>query len=206
MTSTAIFSSYYLAPISFYHALTQFPRVYTDVCENFVKQTYRSRTYMMGPNGVQILTIPLTHIKKRQRLKDIRISYAENWQKIHWKSIEAGYRRSAYFEYYEDHFYPVFHKQTQYLLDFNETLQHKVLELLSLDVNITHSDHYLTPEEGSTDFRSSFTPKSISSDLNFPEYYQVFSDRNPFAPNLSIIDLLFNEGPNALNYLKSISK
>lgn len=202
--NSAIFSSYYLAPIEFYYHLTQLDNITIDVNEHFVKQTYRSRACILGPNGVQNLLVPLIHVKKRQKVKDIKIAYAESWQKVHWKSLEAGYRRSPYFEYYEDHFYPFFHEEHKYLLDFNNVLQNKVLELIGLEANINFSDNYISDAENAGDFRTTLTPKNKQADLTFPEYIQVFGDRNPFAPNLSIVDLLFNEGPNSLNYLKTI--
>ncbi len=203
---TAIFSSYYMAPIEFYYYLTQYENIIIDIHEHFVKQTYRSRSYIMGPNGVQNLSIPLKHVKRRKNLKEAQISYAENWQKIHWKSIEAGYRRSPYFEFYEDHFYPFYHQEQKYLYDFNEAIHHKIVELIGLNYNKSNSEEYISNTEGMDDYRNSFNPKSASTHLQFPEYLQVFNDRNPFTPNMSIIDLLFNEGPNSLNYLKTISK
>ncbi len=206
MKEIGLFSSYYLAPIEFYYYLTQYLSIIVDVNENFVKQSYRSRKYIMGPNGVQSLTIPLIHIQKRQKLKEVKISYAENWQKIHWKSIEAGYRRSPYFEYYEDNFYNFFHTKTEYLLDFNTKLHEKVMELLGISCEIQISEKYIEPIPNMDDYRTKFSPKQATNDLIFPEYYQVFNDRNSFTPNLSIVDLLFNEGPNSLNYLKTISK
>jgi len=175
--------------------------------DGFVKQSYRNRCCILSPNGLQCLSIPLIKAKKRQIIKDIRISYAENWRKIHWKSFEAAYRRSPYFEFYEDEFYPFYHeKEITFLLDFNQLLNQKLIELLGLNTTIIQSKRYINPTEVDKDYRILINRKNKIDNTIFTEYTQVFSDRNGFKPNLSIIDLLFNEGPNALIYLKEVSK
>lgn len=132
------------------------------------------------------------------------IAYDENWRKIHWKSLESAYRSSPYFEYYEDEFHPFYHeKKYKYLIDFNMDLNQKLIDLLNIDISINKSEKYLEDILPEKDFRKSFSPK-VPSKLEFQEYIQVFGDRNGFTPNLSIVDLLFNEGPNAINYMKSI--
>lgn len=205
MDTKSIFSSHYLAPIEYYFHLINNNDVVIDVYENFVKQTYRNRCCILSPNGVQNLTVPLVKARQRRLIKNVKISYDENWRKMHWKSLEAAYRSSPYFEFYEDDFYPYYHeKDYKYLIDFNWDLQQKIIELLSIDVNINKTSKYIDVEEAQQDFRNSFSPK-IETKLNFKPYIQVFGDRNGFAPNMSIVDLLFNEGPNSVSYIKELT-
>ena len=134
------------------------------------------------------------------------IAYDENWRKIHWKSLESAYRSSPYFEFYEDEFYPFQHgDKYEKLTDFNAALNSKIIELLNLEVTITNATTYTEEVAPENDFRKSFSPKQ-DTDLKFNPYIQVFGDRNGFTPNLSIVDILFNEGPNSVNYIKSIDK
>jgi hypothetical protein len=204
MPTQGLFSSYYFAPIEYYYYLTHHSVIIEDLHENFVKQTYRSRCYILSPNGIQTLSIPLERVKRKKPFKDVKITYDENWQKLHWKSFEAAYRSSPYFEYYEDEFEPIFTKKNTFLKDLNEEVNAKLLKLIKLDVSITKTSSYLNPDKETTDYRTIFSPKIKESKLVFPKYIQVFNDRNAFAPNLSIVDLLFNEGPNTINYLKTI--
>ncbi len=201
-----IFSSYYLAPIEYFYYLKLYNIVYQDIHEHFIKQTYRNRCCILSPNGVQSLSIPLINAKKQKAVKEMKITYDENWQKKHWKSFEAAYRRSPYFEFYENEFYPFYHeKKYQFLVDFNTALEEKTLELLNLSVNLVRTDKYIDNEFVRNDYRNMLSPKKPSL-LMFKNYIQVFSDRNGFSPNLSIVDLLFNEGPNASNYLNIIAE
>jgi hypothetical protein len=204
MDTKSIFSSQYLAPIEYYFQLINNKDAIIDVYENFVKQTYRNRCCILSPNGIQNLTVPLVKSRQRKLTKNMLIAYDENWRKMHWKSLEAAYRSSPYFEYYEDEFYPFYHdKNYKYLIDFSWELEQKIIELLSIDVTQIKSSQYISDEHLKNDFRNSFSPK-IETKLKFNPYIQVFSDRNGFAPNMSIVDLLFNEGPNAVNYIKEL--
>ncbi len=206
MDSKSIFSSHYLAPIEYYFHLINNPTIIIDIHENFIKQTYRNRCCLLSPNGVQNLTIPLVKSRQRKLTKNMVIAYDDNWRKIHWKSLESSYRSSPYFEYYEDEFHPFYHeKKYKYLIDFNNDLNRKIIELLSIETNIENSTKYAENIYPENDFRNSFSPK-VATKLNFTEYIQVFGDRNGFTPNMSIVDLLFNEGPNATNYIKGLKQ
>lgn len=206
MSIKNIFSSNYLGPIEYYFHLINCGDVTIDTYENYVKQTYRNRCCILSPNGTQNLTIPLVKARQRNLTKNMVITYDDNWRKIHWKSFESSYRSSPYFEYYEDDFHPFYHKKKyKYLIDFNTDLNQKIINLLSLNLQIENSTKYIENIFPENDFRNRFSPK-ITTKLNFKEYIQVFGDRNCFSPNISIIDLLFNEGPNAVDYIKELKE
>ena len=203
MSAKNVFSSQYLAPIEYYFHLINCGEVTIDTYENYVKQTYRNRCCILSPNGTQNLTIPLVKAKQRNLTKNMVIAYDDNWRKVHWKSLESAYRSSPYFEYYEDEFYPFYHgDKYEKLADFNNALNKKIIELLSLEISINESTEYT--EEVENDYRNAFSPKKETK-LSFTPYIQVFGDRNGFTPNLSILDILFNEGPNSVNYMKSLT-
>jgi hypothetical protein len=201
-----IFASCYCAPIEYYALLLKQEHVIFDVHENYVKQTYRNRCNIMSPNGKQNLTIPLVKAKLKKTMNNARIFNEDKWQHIHWRSLEAAYRSSPYFEYYEDEFYPFYHDKTySKLVDFNTDLHLKIVSLLGIEISNELSSKYTSPSENLTDYRTQISPKSNQDFTVFTKYIQVFEDRNDFMPNLSILDLLFNEGPNSVNYLKSLN-
>lgn len=201
-----IFANCYCAPIEYYALLLKQESIIIDVNENYVKQTYRNRCNIMSPNGKQNLTIPLVKAKRKQLMKNALIFNEENWQHIHWRSLEAAYRSSPYFEFYEDEFYGFYHDNTfTHLTEFNTTLHQKIVELLGIQITSETSSKYIESNNESVDYRNTISPRSDEKLANFHHYIQVFEDRNNFIPNLSILDLLFNEGPNSVNYLKSLS-
>lgn len=206
MDTNIILPSSYLAPIEYYYHMIHSEIAHIDVYENYVKQTYRNRCRILSPNGVQNLTIPLVKARKKKLTKNVKISYEDNWRKVHWKSLEAAYRSSPYFEFYEDEFYPFYHKREyDYLIDFNWDLDQKIISLLNIEIDVKKSEKYLEVEEKTQDFRQDISPKNTNSRLSFSSYIQVFGDRNGFHPNLSILDLLFNEGPSTISYLKGLN-
>ena len=195
-------SSSYLAPIIHYALIAQHKNYTIDVHEHFIKQTYRSRAEIYGANGKLKLIVPLHKRKNRTPMKDVEISYEENWQRIHWKSLESAYRLSPYFEFYEEKFRP-FYEEKKYnkLIDLNAALEKLILSLLQLDYVVDTTKSY---EEKSPDYRKLIHPKYSYNHIFFPEYIQVFSDKYGFIPNLSILDLLFNLGPKSVTYLKEL--
>lgn len=205
MNSTAILPSTYLGPIQYYHKLITYPQCIIEHHENFIKQTYRSRCDVYSPNGTLTLSIPLIKRNKRQAVKDARISYEYNWQTLHWRSLESCYRRSPFFEYFEDDLKIYFEdKKFDFLIDLNEALQQEILKLLKLKPNYSFSSEYGSDYPEADDFRTIISPKeSLDSDKLFTikPYNQVFEQRHGFIPNLSILDLLFNEGSRALNHI-----
>lgn len=198
-----LLSSAYLAPIQYYSKLKNNNTCLIEHHENFQKQTYRSRCEIYSPNGLLTLSIPLVKRNHRQTMKDMKISYDYNWQNLHWRSMESSYRRSPFFEYYEDDLLPFYEKKQEYLIDLNEEIQQLILSLLKLKCNYTFTSEYKAEYPDAIDFRNSIAPKEnkdIDKSFQPPVYTQVFEARHGFIPNLSIVDLLFNQGPRASDY------
>jgi hypothetical protein len=191
----------YLPPISYFQLIVKAQNVELELHENFVKQSYRNRCEIYGANGKLKLIVPVQHKGERILFKDVKISYAENWQKIHWKSLEAAYRTSPFFEYYEHHFHSFYHNnKIAYLKDLNIALMELLLKLLSINKKLMFTDKY-SKEGNFEDYRSKFDKKQLHPLQNSSKYIQVFENKLGFIENLSIVDLLFNEGPNSLSYL-----
>jgi len=205
MNSTALLSTAYLAPIQYYQKLIAYPQCIIEHHEHLVKQTYRSRCDVYSPNGTLTLSIPLEKRNKRQSVKDVKIAYEYNWQTLHWRSLESCYRRSPFFEYFEDDLRPYFEsKKFDFLIDINEALQQEIFALLKIKPQVSFTSEYIASYENADDYRNIISPKQpLEADKNFSPkpYSQVFGPRHGFIPNLSILDLLFNEGSRALNHI-----
>jgi hypothetical protein len=205
--STALLFTSYLPPLSYFAMLKSYGKVQIEQHEHFPKQTYRNRCHICSANGLLKLTIPVRKGEQEHtRIRDVRISYDFQWQKVHWRSIETAYRCSPFFEYYEDKLAPFYEKETRFLFDFNQELLDVLLPLAGISCDLSYTEKYRKdPGPEVDDYRSSLHPKPgkdrNAESLRYPEYMQVFSDRTGFLPNLSIVDLLFHEGPNAAAYL-----
>ncbi len=190
---SALFSTAYLAPVEYFQYLKTAGKVCIEQHEYYQKQTYRSRCRIATANGIMDLSIP---VEKRNHtlIRDIRISEHSDWQTLHWRSIEAAYNSSPFFEYYADDFRPFFEKKWLFLWDFNMELLHKILELLDIETEILLTETY-EPQTGeeTLDLREIIHPKKEAS-IPLKSYYQVFATKFGFIPNMSIIDLLFNMG------------
>lgn len=202
-----VFSSCYLPPIVYFKHWITANEIVIDVNEFFVKQTYRNRCTILGADGKLDLIVPIHKRNSKQLMKEVKISYDDNWKKNHWKSIESAYRSSPYFEFYEDEFFGFYHeKNYELLVEFNMDLIRLILKLLKKQDEFELSKNYVEQTDGVIDFRNEISPKNKSlNEFKQPEYIQVFSDKLGFQKNLSIIDLLFNEGPNSLAYLQKLS-
>lgn len=193
----------YFPNIAHFIAIANAQEVIFEMDDNFVKQTYRNRAYIYGANGKLALNIPVIHSQKnRQKYRDVKIFNQEKWQSLHWKSLLSAYRTSPFFEFYEDELQPLFECKTDFILDFNLKCFEVISDCLQLELNTLKTEVYQNKAEGITDFRHLVNAKK-EPHYPFDTYTQVFDDKHGFIPNLSILDLLFNEGTNALNYLES---
>lgn len=191
----------YLGNIEYYSLLKNSEEVFFDLHGHYLKQNFRNRTEIYGANGKLNLIIPVEKHKNHTALQDIKISYDHFWQKQHWRSIASAYRSSPYFEFYEEELETVFMKHYTYLVEFNLALQNKILDLLSMSPIVSFSKEHHKEIEGFTDYRGYFTPKNKSLEVPKELYNQVFEEKYGFLPNLFILDLLFNEGPNTVSFL-----
>lgn len=202
-----LLSTAYFGPIQYYARFIQDKSVVIEKFEHYSKQSYRNRCLIMGANGIQSLVVPVKRPNGNKTLmKDVKVDYAMNWQKNHLKSIESAYKNAAFYEFYSDEFRSVLAKKFVFLLDLNMEITHIALNHLDHEINIEFSDHFIESHEGFPDFRDSIHPKkSLILDKQFtaPEYIQAFSEKLGFIPNLSILDLIFNTGPEALSILKN---
>jgi len=205
MNSTAILPTAYLAPIQYYSKLIVYNANIIEHNEHYIKQTYRSKCHIYSPNGLQALSIPLTKRDHRRTVKEIKISYDYDWQKLHWRSLESAYRRSPFFEYFEDDLQPFYHhKKFDYLIDLNEELQQTILALLKIKPNYSFTGNYKAVYENTDDYRITISPKvPLTNDgrYSIKPYHQVFQNKFGFIENLSIVDLLFNEGSRAKEFI-----
>jgi len=199
----SIFHPTYFPTIAHFVSMVKADAIVFEVDDNFLKQTYRNRTYIYAANGKLALNIPVIHTQKnRQKYKDVTIFNETKWQDLHWKSLLSAYRTSPFFEYYEDELQPLFQIKADYILEYNLKCFEAICDCLQLDLDISKSEVYQKKLENTLDFRPLVNAKKETSQ-HFDSYTQVFSGKHGFIPNLSILDLLFNEGPNALNYLEN---
>jgi hypothetical protein len=198
----AVFPMFYLPPVEYFIKLKAYkPDILIEREEHFPKQTYRNRANVYTPDGVLTLVVPVVKgSKTHTKVKDVQISYDFDWQRLHWLSLQACYRRSAYFEYYEDEFAIFYQKNYPFLFDYNEQLLQFILKALKMPVTLNFTETYEDEYSVITDFRNTFNPKK-ESHFDQKPYFQVFEERKGFIGNLSIVDLLFNQGPQAVNYL-----
>jgi hypothetical protein len=198
----ALFPMFYLPPVEYFAKLKIYqPGIVMEKEEHFPKQTYRNRAQISSPDGVLSLTVPVMKgSKKHTKVADVRISYEFDWQRLHWLSLQACYRRSAYFEYYEDDLAPFYEKNFPFLFDYNEALLQFVLKAAKLKIALDYTESYEPTYDGLIDLRQAFNSK-VENDFGQKTYLQVFDERNGFQKNLSIVDLLFNQGPHSSLYL-----
>lgn len=203
-----LLSSAYLAPIQYYAWMLAADEVLLEQHDHYIKQTYRNRCTIAAADGPLSLTIPIIKPENEKcPMKDIRISDHGNWRHLHWNALKSAYRMSPFWEYYEDDFRPFYEQKWEFLMDYNQALQEKVCELIDFTPNITRTEAFISlSEAGIQDLRGVIHPKrEIAVDGKFQviPYYQVFKERQGFLPNMSIMDLLMNMGPESILILKN---
>lgn len=178
-------------------------KVVWEVEDNYQKQTYRNRAYIAHSNGKLLLNIPIKHSKDgiRQKTKAIKVENDFPWQEHHWKSLQSAYRTSPFFEYYEDDLEHLFLEPTEYLMAHNLKIFEVLCDLIGMEIDSSKSSSFEREPE-IKDLRFLINAKRKSEFTTEP-YTQVLEANHGFLPNLSVLDLLFNEGPNTLNYLES---
>jgi hypothetical protein len=197
----SLFIPTYFSPISQYGVMVQAEKIEFEVADNFQKQTYRNRCYIYGANGKQLLTVPIRHSKceTKQKTKDIKIETGAYWQKQHFKSLKTAYNCSPFFEFYEDDLIPIFEKKYQYLHDLNFDTFEFVNQALELGLNYETTKAYKFDQRN--DYRVLSEVKHHLVDAQV-DYHQLFESKHGFIKNLSVLDLIFMEGPNSISFLK----
>ncbi len=218
-----LLSTTYFGPVQWYQKLYRYDRVFIERCDTFRKQTYRNRCVIAAANGAQALTVPVERAAGAQQVRDIRISDHGNWRHIHWHALLSAYSESPFFDYYADDIRPFFERKWEFLYDYNMEICRKMCELLDITPHISPTEQYVHADDlplygcetgGSraetasisgavADFRDAIDPKHPLEDRDFApkSYYQVYAAKHGFLPNLSVLDLLFNMGPEGIFYL-----
>lgn len=203
--TTLLLSTAYLPPVEYFAYLLKFDEAYIEQFETYPKQTFRNRCQLYTECGKLSLSIPVNKVNgNNTKTKNIQIFYEEKWQQNHWRTIESAYVASPYFLYYKDDLVGFYKVETRDLLAFNMELTQKLSHLIGIETEIKLTTDFELHPKDSLDLRFAISPKSTPTTSHFPEYIQVFGDRYGFIPNLSIIDLLFNLGPETKTYLENI--
>jgi hypothetical protein len=203
---TLLIESQYFPNISFYKTLNNHENLLIEQFEHYQKLSFRNRCYIAGPNGSILLSVPLARGKnQRTVMKDVRISYADSWQALHWKTLVSAYRRSPWFEYYEDELGALYEKEVNFLLDWNLLCLEWANKIIGVTTPVTLTEAYrktYEPDNLITDARNLIRPTEKQIEEDTVRYTQVFQDRVGFLPDLSILDLIFCEGKRSLELLK----
>ncbi len=197
-----LLSTTYFGPVQWYQKLHRADVVLIEQCESFQKQTYRNRCLIATTNGVQTLTVPVER-GSSSLIRDMRISDHGNWRHLHWMALQSAYGESPFFEYYQDDIRPFFEKRWDYLMDYNEAICQKMCELIDIEAKVERTSEFVLEPDNLADMRTAINPKHPAPDADFTpkHYYQVYAQKHGFLPNLSVLDLLFNMGPESVFYL-----
>ena len=199
--------SYYLAPVSYYAQLAQCDVYRIDANEPYRKQTLRNRCWIASPNGPLSLTVPVVKfVPYRTPMRDIRISDHGNWRHLHWNALQSSYGRTPFFEFYADEFAPFYERHWDFLVDYNQALQDLVSDLIGGEWKVEHGETQRNDAECQVPDAPVDQYSASEKEGHIPPYYQLFSDRHGFMSDLSIVDLLFNIGPESLLYLNNFNE
>ena len=206
-----LLSTAYFPPVQYLTKFLMYDDFWIETEENFTKQTFRNRTVILAANGPEALIVPIEKGRSRkQKIRDLRISYDTNWQHIHWQAIISAYQSSPFFEILQDEFEPYFSKRYSFLLDFNMQILHTILDILELKPTIQLTEDFEAVPENTLNYRDAIHPKpqkALPDPAFKPEKYtQVFDDKFDFVPDLSSLDLLFNCGSESYEVLLKSSQ
>jgi len=205
--NTLLLSTAYLPSVEYFIYLLQYPEAIIEKQETYPKQTYRNRADIYTEKGKMTLSVPVTKVfGNHTKTGDIIVSNAEKWQLNHWRAIEAAYVASPFFLFYKDELIPFFKTTQSNLLEMNTAMTRMLCRIIGIENKIFFTEHFQKEPGNTLDLRSAIHPKKQATISNFPNYNQVFAERHGFIPNLSIIDLLFNLGPETIPYLEEIIK
>ncbi len=200
-----LLSTSYLPPIEYFYHINKSDSILIEQFETFKKQSYRNRCIIYTEKGEMSLSIPVNKPNgNHTKTNEIEIAEIDNWQKNHWKAIQSAYQASPFFLYYKDDLEIFYTRKYNKLIDFNTKLLITLNELIGIEAEIVFTNDFIKPNNTGTDLRFKISPKEKPTISTFPHYTQVFSERHGFIKNLSIIDLLFNMGPETLSYLKDM--
>ena len=206
--STVLLQTTYFGPIQWYQKLYRYDQALIEQYDSYQKQTYRNRCVIATANGLQALTVPVEHNSQfstlnSQLVKDLRISDHNQWRRVHWNALQSAYSESPFFDYYADDIRPFFEKKYEFLVDFNENIRQTVCDLLDIQPKVEYTTSYEKQMDAVDDYRDVINAKHPQTDADFQprRYWQVFEGKHGFQANLSILDLLFNMGNEAVFYL-----
>jgi len=205
MAGKILISTAYLPPVEYFSLIQNADEVLIEREENYLKQTFRNRCYILAANGTQVLTVPVYRGSfHKTALKNIRIDYSKRWQQVHLRAISTAYRSSPFFEFYFEEMEKSILQNHEFLIDLNTELTDVILKILGLKKAFTFTGSFTPAGVADFDFRYSINPKRRQG-LVLKEYTQVFSPYSSFVEGLSIIDLVFNMGPESVYFLKGIT-
>lgn len=201
MNGKILVSTAYLPPVEYFSVISHAYEIYIEREENYIKQSYRNRCYILSAHGRQLLSVPVyLGSQHKTPLKEIRIDYSKRWQQVHLRALTAAYNSSPYFQYYFENFEKTISRKIDFLIDLNTELLQTVLDILKLKIKLTCTTDFEPAGFIDNDYRYNISPKK-QSQFSVKEYMQVFNNNCRFVQGLSIVDLIFNMGPEAVGYL-----